>query len=180
MENPNPYQTPETVSTTPEAVTTSGQQDGPAGLGGWLILVGLGTVLSPFRLGALIVQTYLPLFSDGTWEALTTPGSEQYQVLWAPLLIFELVGNAGFLLAYLVLALLFFRKSRFFPRVYIALSLLNLCFIVVDAWFASYVLTEEPMFDPDTARELTRSVVAICIWVPYMLVSKRVKNTFVR
>ncbi len=136
-------------------------------------------VVSPVRIGAFILALDMPIFTDGTWEILTTPGSEQYHSLWAPLLIFEIAGNLGFMAAYVVLAILFFRKSRLFPKTYIAIALTNLCFIVLDAWLSSFVLLNEPMFDPDTTTEVVRSLVSVAIWVPYMMVSKRVRNTFV-
>jgi len=41
------------------------------------------------------------------------------------------------------------------------------------------VFPSEPMFDPETIKEFARSLVACVIWVPYMLISKRVKATFV-
>lgn len=179
MTEANPYESPESPYTVPGPIVTEGKQRGPSGLGGWLILVGIGIVLSPIRLGIMVLQVFVPMFTDGTWEALTTPGSGHYLELFGPLLIFELVVNLGFLVAYSVLAILFFRKSRFFPRTYIALAICNLSFILLDAWASSFVLLGEPMFDLDTARELSRSLVAIAIWVPYMLISKRVKNTFV-
>ena len=65
------------------------------GLGGWLILVGIGTVVAPFRLILLVAVTYIPIFEDGTYAALTTVGSEFYQPVWAPLLIGEIVFNVS-------------------------------------------------------------------------------------
>jgi hypothetical protein len=55
----------------------------------------------------------------------------------------------------------------------------NLVFVGADTWLGSLVLPDEPLLDPDTARELVRSLGGTLIWVPYMLVSKRVANTFV-
>ena len=52
--------------------------DEKKGLGGWLILVGLGVVLTPIRILATYIPIYKPIFEDGTWEALTTVGSEAY------------------------------------------------------------------------------------------------------
>jgi hypothetical protein len=180
MIDTNPYQTPESGYGALKSADTEGEHRKPSGLGGWLILVAIGLIFSPLRLVAFFLQTFVPLFQDGAWGALTTPGSEQYHVLWAPLLIFEIVANLGFIVAHVVLAFLFFRKSRLFPKTYIALALINLCFIIIDTWFVSFVLPDEPMLDPDTTKEIVRSLVSAAIWVPYMMVSKRVKNTFVK
>ncbi len=155
------------------------RQVGPAGIGGWLILVIIGLIFNPIRLLLFVVQTYPPVFTTGAWEALTTPGSEHYDALWAPLLIFEMAGNALFIIAAITLLVLLLRRSRWFPRAYIVVAFANLVFILFDAWFGSLVILDEPMFDPATLRELFRSLVAVFIWVPYMRLSQRVKNTFV-
>lgn len=150
----------------------------PKGLGGWLILVGIGLALSPV-LTIWVLSTSVPIFLNGSWTALTTPGSEAYNPLWGPILIFEIVGNIGFLAAGLWLLVLFFRRSQRFPELFIWLAFLSLAFIIIDAWFGSLVIPDEPMIDADTRRSLAASIRDIVIWVPYMLVSKRVKNTFV-
>ena len=105
----DPYNPLESRYQASESDGTEGKEQSISGLGGWLILVGIGVVVSPFRIGAMTVLIFVPVFTDGTWEILTTPGSELYHALWAPLLIFELLGNLGFIVAYIVLAILFFR-----------------------------------------------------------------------
>lgn len=178
MTGTNPYQAPEPALPPPIDTATLGQQSEPSGIGGWLILVGIGIVFSPIRLTAAIFQIYLPIFQNGAWEVLTTPGTEQYNVLWAPLLIFEIVTNIAFVFVYIFLAILFFRRSRFFPRAFIIVSIANLCFILFDAWFGSLVMPDEAILDADTAKEVVRSLISATIWIPYMIFSKRVKNTF--
>ena len=151
----------------------------PAGLGGWLVLVAIGITVSFFRLTTFLWTTYVPIFRDGAWEVLTTPGTEVYHPLWAPMLIMEIVVNLGFVVAQLWLLALFFGRARFFPKLYIGVALVNLGFIVLDAWLGTFLITNEPMFDDDTAKELIRSIISVSIWVPYMLLSVRVKNTFI-
>jgi hypothetical protein len=150
------------------------------GLSGWVILVGIVIIVFPIRLGYVILSTFPPIFTKGTWEALTTPGLETYNVLWSPILIGELIVNTIIIAAALYLIYLFFSKNRKFPAWYIGIAVFSLCFIVIDAWAITFVLPNEPIFDSDTAKESTRSLIACLIWVPYMLVSKRVKATFVR
>jgi hypothetical protein len=41
------------------------------------------------------------------------------------------------------------------------------------------VLTNEPVFDSNTLRQFASSIIVVCIWVPYMLLSRRVRNTFI-
>ena len=179
MTEPNPYQSPETACNAPETIGTSGPQQPVSGLGGWLILVAIGVVMAPLRLLATLLQSCVPFFQRGTWDALTTPGSEQYHALWAPLIISKFIRNLGLFVACVVLLFLFFKKSRFFPRTYIAIAFVNLCYLVLDAWCASFVLTSESMFDPDTTREIVGSLVSTAVWGTYMLISDRVRNTFV-
>lgn len=153
--------------------------DEPEGLGGWLILVGLGVVLAPFRVGFFLLSTYVPIFTEGIWETLTTPGNEEYHAFWGPLLIFEIVFNLLLIVSWLTLAVLFFTKHRLFPYVFSGVMLVALVFIPIDALAFKLVWPDEPVFDPDTTKQLVQQVIGCLIWVPYMFVSRRVKNTFV-
>ena len=45
------------------------------GLGGWLVLVGIGVVVAPLRLLFMVFPAFIEMFSNGYWDALTTPGT---------------------------------------------------------------------------------------------------------
>ncbi|NQY75389.1 MAG: DUF2569 family protein [Candidatus Margulisbacteria bacterium] len=51
--------------------------------------------------------------------------------------------------------------------------------IPADSWMVTFILPNEPIFDVDTIKELTRTVLAAIVWIPYLLISKRAKHTFV-
>ncbi|MBV1959308.1 MAG: DUF2569 domain-containing protein [Pseudomonadales bacterium] len=149
------------------------------GLRGWLILIGLGLVFSPIRLVATCYPLFSQIFTDGTWEIVTTQGSEFYHPIWAPLLIGELIFNVGLVLLCLYLMYLFFTRAQLFPKVYIFMMVISFVFILFDAWISTIVLPDEPMFDPDTTKGFINAIIGVIVWVPYMLVSRRVKATFV-
>jgi hypothetical protein len=148
------------------------------GLGGWLVLVGLGIIISPLRVIAMVFPVYSEMFSNGSWAALTTPGAEAYNPLWAPILFGEMAINGGLVLAWIFVAVLFFSKKKEFPKWYIGMLLFTLAFILIDALAIKLVLPNEPVFDAETVKEFGRTLIVTLIWVPYMLVSKRVKTTF--
>ena len=150
------------------------------GIRGWLILIVIGLVFSPLRIGLMLQKDFLPLFSDGTWEVLTSPSSEVYHRLWGPLIAFEIVGNLTTITLALFTLYFLFKRSRHTPKIAIAWLLIGLVFVVSDFFFAQMIpaIADQPA-DPETSREITRSIVGAAIWVPYFLISKRVKATFI-
>jgi len=41
-------------------------------------------------------------------------------------------------------------------------------------------MREVEIFDSETIRELIKVTIGVTVWVPYMIMSKRVEQTFVR
>lgn len=149
------------------------------GINGWLLLVGLGIIISPFLIVYTVYPVYEEIFSTEIWEVLTNPAYEAYNPLWAPIIYAEVAVNGFMLLVWLYVAYLFFTKRRSFPKWYIFIMIFGLVFLLLDAWAYTWVVPDEPMFDPSTLKELTRSLIGTFIWVTYMFVSKRVQVTFV-
>jgi len=140
--------------------------------------VGIGLVARPLWILLNVAPSLARVISDGSWQALTTPGSPQFHPMWRTILTFELVGNLGIVIAGLWLLDLFFRRSPSFPACFIALTLFVPIFILTDAWLATQIHPDEPFWDPTTIRNMARTTMGALIWVPYMLVSKRVRATF--
>ncbi len=150
-------------------------RDEPVGLGGWLILVGLGVTLSPFRILWGLSKT-LPSYGAATWASLTTPGAANYDPAWAPILMFELIGNIGLVVFYGLLIWLFFRRMRQFPTVFIWVTALGWIFFTADELLAGLVPAVD---EPTNWPGLLRQVLVALIWIAYMRRSRRVRNTFV-
>ncbi len=152
---------------------------GPEGLGGWLILVGIGIVVGPVRMAYVMLDTYREIVTNGTWEILTTQDSGFYYPELAALIVVELAVNLAILVASLYVAYLFFTKRRSLPAWYIGVAVFSFVFVLADAIAVSALLPDMPLMDSQTAGEMGRSLFQVCVWVPYMLVSRRVKATFV-
>lgn len=88
--------------------------------------------------------------------------------------------NGFVLIGSCVLVYLFFSKDYRFPRLYIALAVVPLVVVPVESVLMNAVLPAGEYWDAETIRDFARSVLAFAIWVPYMLVSKRVRVTFIQ
>ena len=168
------------------SVDTSGLERGegappgePLRIGGWLYLVALGLSVTAIRGTYQMYSVYWPIFRDGYWPKLTTAGGAGYHVLWAPLIVGEIVGNLC-VIALSVFALAhFFRKSRKTPRAAVVCYSFGVALVLLD-YFVSGFIPAVANNRSASNSELFRACFSAAIWIPYFLVSKRVKNTFVR
>lgn len=147
------------------------------GLSGWLVLVGFGLVFSLIRLLYISIVSFSDLYADGVWTLLTSTASNSYIPYWGALVLFELTFNIFSFVASSYLIYLFFKKNILFPKTYIFVALITVVMIGVDI-LATMVILPDSTFDESGVKEFFRSFVGALIWVPYMLKSKRVKNTF--
>lgn len=154
---------------------------GPAGLGGWLVLVAIGRILGPLILLNAIYQIFSVYFKSGMLTQLSDSDSSMYSALWKPMAFFELIGNVVLLGLSVLLIVLFFMKKKQFPMAYIGMMVLNVLIMLVDLIFI-YQIQKALGLDLNitATSQLIAAIVTSGVWIPYMLVSKRVKNTFIR
>ena len=148
-------------------------------IGGWLFWVALGVVLSPIRQFFFLGTTYPTFFTDGSWEALTLPGSESYIPYFGAFLISEILINVAMIIGGLYLIYLFFNKKSNLPKWYLGLALFSTVFIIIDAYVVSLLVSGVEAFDSETMKEIARSFASLIIWSPYLIYSQRSKDTFV-
>jgi hypothetical protein len=149
-------------------------------IGGFLIIVAVGLVLSFIRNLESLAWALIP-FREEVWEKLTIPGSSAYHPSWKTVLLFQIISASAIFMMTIIGMVLFFRKHRFFPTVIvIAIPLIFLVMLVsyyleglVPAIAASQYYAKEK-------RDLVMRFIALHVWIPYFVVSDRVKRTFVR
>ncbi|MEO7934525.1 MAG: DUF3857 domain-containing protein [Chthoniobacterales bacterium] len=147
------------------------------GLSGWLIVLGFGICVRPIYLLVVGGQAVSQVSKLETWNQLTTPGLGAYHPLWAPWLLFELTFNGIALVASVFIAIWFFKKRAIFPRSLIIF--LSYCILgaLVDYLFGLNIPAAKTSL-PESAKTLGQNVFGAAIWIPYLLVSQRVKETF--
>jgi hypothetical protein len=148
-------------------------------IGGWLILFAIGIVLYPVGILISIFTELLPAFFHENWSVLTTPGSKGYHPLWTPMLLAELIGNICFFFFSICLVVFFFQRRKLVTKLAVLFLLSNLIFVGFDYLLTQFVLMNATSVNLDTTINLIRTGVASVIWIPYFILSKRVKGTFI-
>ncbi len=111
----------------------------------------------------------------------TTPGSIAYHPNWKPVLLFELISSSVILGLNAVVVVLFFRKQRELPKVIVVVIPTIFVLILLAYYFSGLIpaVAESPDYAKQQSDVIMRFV-ALHVWIPYFLVSERVKETFVR
>ena len=172
----NPYEPPKANVELPAAHPPAASfADGPSGIGGWLVLPLLGLVLSPLRVLADAVSTFGPLFDNDMagWRNLFGSG-----VSIGALVVFEVVANLAMIVYPWVVLAFFLRKRRIVPLLMIAWLAAVPAISLIDALWLHFAAPSAMDWSAST-RDLVRAVAGAAIWIPYFLLSVRVKNTFV-
>jgi hypothetical protein len=150
--------------------TAAAQPAEPVGIKGWLILPAIGTILSPIYLTISFFKLVPTL--ENVWAARAG--------LSAGLFVFVIVEtafNVAFILGWLGAIMLLVLKSPHYPKAYVALMGGMVVFLVVDMVISAGGYNHQP--EQDELIALGRTILVAAIWIPYMMMSKRVKNTFV-
>ena len=149
-----------------------------SGIGGWLVLVAIAVTLRPLLLLSQMAKTVGPTFNQSVWEAITTPGNASYQPALGPILVAEKVCNLLLLSGSVLMLVLFYRRHRFFPVTFIVLMAFSVVFLNLDEWAGVNVLKTTTPAETGIQSGGIQALLQAVVWIPYMLVSRRVKATF--
>ena len=137
------------------------------GIGGWLILPAIGLAVSPF------------LFLHGIYRDLNLLTGAAYRdglaarPGLADLVVFEAINNACLLIATVCLNVLLYRRKKAFPLFMMLYLGAQFLLGLTDHLMALH-------FNPHSSwTGVVRGFIAMAIWIPYFLQSRRVEVTFV-
>jgi transglutaminase-like putative cysteine protease len=145
--------------------------DGSEGeeIGGWLFLVAIGIIFSPFRLlwDFLVANEF---YENQTWTGLYL--LKNWPML--ALLTFELISNILLIIFSVLLMALFFKRRSSLPRM-ITIYYISLVSIqVIDIAAVNLLSDDDVSYQP-----LIQALIVASIWIPYFNLSQRVNETFV-
>jgi hypothetical protein len=146
------------------------------GLGGLLIIVGIGVFYTLFSNLHYILTNVI---NNGGWLILMQPFNDLKfdEVDWVPVIEVLLYFLTTILLIQLLI--LFFFQKKGFSKWYIGLKLIAMIIVFLEFYLVYYELPYSKELREQVIYSTATNVLGTMIWVPYMLVSRRVRFTFV-
>lgn len=151
------------------------------GYGGWLILFSIGMAIQFFSLFVALIRNYEWYISDD-FKRLSDINSSSYNALWEPAMIYEM--GIEIISMCLLLLMAFFLIKMDYKFKVISLIYIPTSFVLmsIDALLLLNIQNyyDEPLNIESVNNSVISTFAYMVVWVPYFLVSRRVKNTFVK
>lgn len=166
----------------PENMTKQERRKKLIGLEGWLAFFVVGVSLS-ILLGVINLLGYGPVFSD--LASLQSEASD-YVAAMTSVLWFEILTNLLSIGLAVWLLILLVKHKRLAVNIAIVYLVSNAVLLIIDyAWttsvFDTFGITQYVQAEMSrSAGDVGRGIIAAFIWVPYFLVSKRVRATLAK
>lgn len=148
------------------------------GMKGWLVIAGLGVIVSPFRY-LKNYKEFFPYFDMNQWQLITAPTEAYYHHLLAPLIMSEIIANTIMFFLLVLLLVAFFKKRSSTPRLYAFIIFGSILFAFLDHLLIQQIPSLAAQTTPGEISALIGSSISSLIWVAYFLSSRRVASTFI-
>ncbi len=124
-------------------------------------------------------EIILPFSFDSRWLQISDLTLRSYNRSWVKLIWFEFILNIVQTLGLVFISILFFRKLKIFPTSLIIFVMAKTLLITTIFYLHTVIKgPPTPTFDVILGSNFKIIVVAF-IWVPYFLLSEKVKDTFI-
>lgn len=169
-------------TTNPDKMTKEQRRSQKIGLEGWLAFFIVGTSIG-ILLGVINLLGYGSAFND---LASVQNDAPDYVAAMTPVLWFEILTNMLSIGLAIWLIVLLAKHRKLAKNVAIAYLVSSAALLIIDyAWAASvfdtFNVTQYVQAEMSKAAgDVGRGVIAAFIWVPYFLISKRVKRTLTK
>ncbi len=150
-------------------------------IGGFLIFIVVVMILNLIRNSLYFLASLAVVTRKAQWEKFTNPESSNYHSYWKSVLILDVVSNAIIVILITITIIAFFRKRRTFPIIAIFTTIVIFLLAFIGHYFEGFIpaIAHTATYAKDGDNMMIR-VLALGIWIPYYLLSKRVRETFVR
>lgn len=141
----------------------------PYSIGGWLVLALIGTLLRP-------IAFLINILSSKYFNAEHLRTLSEQNSYWTLAITFEVISNVTLFLFSIFLLILFLKYRNTLPRFYVVFMSLSLILSILDVAIVKLLLGDSATISMTT---VSGNIIACAIWIPYFMVSQRVKSTFV-
>lgn len=146
-------------------------------INGWIILIGIGLCLSPFKILYDLTMTK-GILLNGNWVLFFDSSYSGHNISLGFIIFIELLVNVLTFVLSIVFIFLFFKRRSSFPKVYSFTLIFLFLFLIFDTILVNYFTKANNSFIEN--KEIIISFIRTGLVASYLLLSDNVKEVFVK
>lgn len=148
-------------------------------INGSLIVALLATILAPFLSLNSFRFGILPFATDDRWINISNSLLHTYNPEWVKLVYFEFCSNIFLFLYTIFLLVSFILRKKYYSKVIIFYFVLKIILLALIYYFQTVIKGPPTPTLSQISGVGFRSLIFTGIWVPYFLLSEKVRETFI-
>jgi hypothetical protein len=153
-----------------------GEENEYSQIGGWLVLLCLGLILTPLYTMVTLVKGNFTNVHQ--WKMLVDTSYADYNPVLGGFVLFEFMTELAFFAFSILVLILFLKRRSSTPHLLSALYIFNVVYIVATAISGSFLELYTASETRSNINDILRALLIACIWIPYLFLSERSKQTF--
>ncbi len=139
----------------------------------------IASLAAPFLSFNAFRQMILPFNFDERWVNISSSALETFNAPWVKVVLFQFISNIVLFLITVVLLISFFQLTKHYTKMVITYFILKILLITLIFYFQTVVKGPPTPTLQQITGIGTRSLLFTGIWIPYFLLSERVRETFI-
>ena len=147
--------------------------------GGVTVLLGLSYIVSMVLSFNKVKNMIYPFSFDNRWEAISNIKLETFNEKWANFVIFDLSCVILVIILSLVLLILFTKQSKYFTNFVIVFFIIRLLILTFTFYFQTVIKGPPTPEILEIASTIVNNLAIPALWIPYLMISEKIRETFI-
>lgn len=148
-------------------------------LGGMLIIGVLSIAFSAIISFTSITKAVLPLNINSTWMAISNLSLDTYNQPWMRFVFFKFSSSIFILILSIVLVILFIKQSKRFPMALIIFFMVRILLLAFIFYYQTIIKGPATPNLSEIVSSVFRALVITGVWIPYIMLSEKARETFI-
>ena len=148
-------------------------------LGGMLITAVLSYAVAGIISFSAITQAVVPFNFNKTWMTISNLALNSYNPQWMGFVIFQFSSSIFVVIISIALFILFVKQSRFFPMALVIYFMIRVLLLTFLFYFQTIVKGPPSPDLAQIANASFRALVITGVWIPYIMLSEKARETFI-
>lgn len=147
--------------------------------GGIVVLATISYILSIYLSFNSVKSMIYPFSFDTRWQEISNLAISSYNKQWVNFVYFTQIANILVLIMSIILIVLFTKQSKYITNALIIFFMFRIVILTLTFYFQTVIKGPATPQVLEIASYILRALVIPGLWIPYLMLSEKIRETFI-